>query len=171
MIMQAKCIHPKQSVIFIEKSELRWAGFKPVTSRILDVHVHIHVLLCIHVPVFILRVLLDWFTGTLNPALDLLAGGLNITAGLELSVARGLNIELSSEPVAGGLNITELSSEPVAGGLNITACNELSSEPEAGGLNITACNELSSEPEAGGLNITAGPELSSVPVVSYEGRD
>ena len=157
MIMQAKCIHPKQSVIFIEKSELRWAGFKPVTSRILDVHVHIHVLLCIHVPVFILRVLLDWFTGTLNPALDLLAGGLNITAGLELSVAGGLNIELSSEPVAGGLNIT--------------ACNELSSEPVAGGLNITACNELSSEPEAGGLNITAGPELSSVPVVSYEGRD
>ena len=146
--MQGKCIHPKQSVIFIEKSELRWAGFKPVTSRTLVVHVHIHVLLCtcIHVPVFILRVLPDWFTGTLNPALDLLAGG---------------------------LNILELSSVPVAGGLNITACNELSSEPVAGGLNITACNELSSEPVAGGLNITAGPELhvSSVPVLSYEGRD
>ena len=34
-IMQGKCIHPKQPVIFEEekKTELPWAGFEPTTSR------------------------------------------------------------------------------------------------------------------------------------------
>ena len=34
--MQGKCIHPKQPVVFEEKTELPWAGFKPATSCVLD---------------------------------------------------------------------------------------------------------------------------------------
>ena len=36
LLMQGKCIHPKQPVVFKEKTELPWAGFKPATSCVLD---------------------------------------------------------------------------------------------------------------------------------------
>ena len=36
-IMQgSKCLHPKPPVIFKEKTELPWVGFKPATSHVLD---------------------------------------------------------------------------------------------------------------------------------------
>ena len=44
MKMQGKCIHPKQPVIYREKTELPWVGFEPTTCTCTCVYMCSHLL-------------------------------------------------------------------------------------------------------------------------------